>query len=576
MTNDNKNYQDSDADGLSDEQEKSLGTNPLDPDSDHDGLDDYEEVNLYGTDPLNKDTDHDGFSDGEEVKMGRNPKGPGLLKDLFIPRAENNYQPKALHPHRLAFYAVSSLIIKFILVIFVILLPLSAWLTPDILKEESQKIITLTNQIRANQGVALLNESASLDTAAGYKAADMLEQQYFAHVGPDQKTVASWLAAVGYKYKYAGENLAMGFASAEDVVNAWTQSVTHYNNLIDPDFSETGVGMASGVYNDYDTTFVAQFFAAPKISISPAQTNQVTPPVELEAITPEPVVLEQAPAEEQEVLAQSIANQSPDLEVPLLLSPTNNFLTNSNSIELSILSPEAENIIIYLDNQKTISQEITGEQEVDFVLDVTEGDHTLVIESVLGEQNAYSKEYQLTVDQTPPQIDYDKSFVSFEPTSDANQQLINAVAYLSSDTKEATVIFGNYQINLNQDQTDQEKWSGQLTVFEENDASEINPLIMPNIIATDLAGNEAAYDINGLNITPVNPSLVSQYTFTKDHLPSFLQPLFTLGTMFYKIILVLAIVALLLNIFIEIKKQHPKIILSSLGLIGLLLVLILI
>jgi len=73
---------DSDQDGLTDEEEKSLGTNPNSPDSDNDGLFDREEVKVYGTDPLNPDTDGDGYKDGDEVKNGYNPKGPGKLYEI--------------------------------------------------------------------------------------------------------------------------------------------------------------------------------------------------------------------------------------------------------------------------------------------------------------------------------------------------------------------------------------------------------------------------------------------------------------------------------------------------------------
>jgi hypothetical protein len=50
-----------------------LGTDPLDGDSDSDGLGDGEEVNETGTDPLNEDTDGGGVSDGEEVENGSGP-----------------------------------------------------------------------------------------------------------------------------------------------------------------------------------------------------------------------------------------------------------------------------------------------------------------------------------------------------------------------------------------------------------------------------------------------------------------------------------------------------------------------
>jgi hypothetical protein len=74
---------DSDDDGLSDGAEVDLGTYPLDADSDHDGLPDGAEVEL-GTDPLNADSDHDGLSDGAEVELGTDPldadsDGDGIL-----------------------------------------------------------------------------------------------------------------------------------------------------------------------------------------------------------------------------------------------------------------------------------------------------------------------------------------------------------------------------------------------------------------------------------------------------------------------------------------------------------------
>jgi len=70
---------DSDGDGLTDEDELRLGTDPQQADSDGDGLLDNEEVRIYKSDPMNEDTDKDGFKDGDEVKAGYNPLGPGRL-----------------------------------------------------------------------------------------------------------------------------------------------------------------------------------------------------------------------------------------------------------------------------------------------------------------------------------------------------------------------------------------------------------------------------------------------------------------------------------------------------------------
>lgn len=68
---------DSDGDGIPDDREIELGTDPFNPDTDGDGLSDGDEL-MYGTDPLNPDTDGDGFTDGEEVDIiGTNPTDMG-------------------------------------------------------------------------------------------------------------------------------------------------------------------------------------------------------------------------------------------------------------------------------------------------------------------------------------------------------------------------------------------------------------------------------------------------------------------------------------------------------------------
>lgn len=73
---------DSDADGLTDEEEAGFGTDPNNADTDADGLTDREETKVYATDPIKSDTDADGYSDGQEVQNNYNPSGPGKLHEI--------------------------------------------------------------------------------------------------------------------------------------------------------------------------------------------------------------------------------------------------------------------------------------------------------------------------------------------------------------------------------------------------------------------------------------------------------------------------------------------------------------
>ncbi|TYL54989.1 Stk1 family PASTA domain-containing Ser/Thr kinase [Nocardioides sp. BGMRC 2183] len=84
---------DNDDDGLTNDEEKDLGTKPGNPDTDGDGLDDGDEVDA-GTDPLNADSDGDGISDGDEVDGGSDPLDPTSIPTELPPG--NGRVPPAL------------------------------------------------------------------------------------------------------------------------------------------------------------------------------------------------------------------------------------------------------------------------------------------------------------------------------------------------------------------------------------------------------------------------------------------------------------------------------------------------
>lgn len=67
---------DTDLDGLKDDEEKALGTDPNNVDSDRDGLMDGDEAHKYHTDPKSADTDQDGVGDLIEIRFGKNPLSP--------------------------------------------------------------------------------------------------------------------------------------------------------------------------------------------------------------------------------------------------------------------------------------------------------------------------------------------------------------------------------------------------------------------------------------------------------------------------------------------------------------------
>ncbi len=85
--------QDTDSDGLDDDQERSLGLNPNDWDSDDDELSDGDEVIIWKTNPLNPDTDGDSYTDGTEVKSGYSPSGIGRIFEVPQATASSTLSP---------------------------------------------------------------------------------------------------------------------------------------------------------------------------------------------------------------------------------------------------------------------------------------------------------------------------------------------------------------------------------------------------------------------------------------------------------------------------------------------------
>ena len=133
---------------------------------------------------------------------------------------------------------------------------------PDILAQEQTEIVYLTNVARAENDVRMLRPNEKLETSAFSKTKDMREKEYFDHIGPDGISLADYLLDVDYNYKFAGENLGMGFGNARELVDAWIESPAHYSNLVDKDFVDLGVGLSEGFYDGKPTVYVAQHFGS--------------------------------------------------------------------------------------------------------------------------------------------------------------------------------------------------------------------------------------------------------------------------------------------------------------------------
>lgn len=113
----------------------------------------------------------------------------------------------------------------------------------------AENVIKYVNEARTKDGVPELAVSEKLTEVATAKVNDMVAHSYFAHTSPAGLTPWHWFEQVGYDYKYAGENLAINFTTAEAEQSAWMNSPTHKKNILNINYSEIGVAVAAGEVN---------------------------------------------------------------------------------------------------------------------------------------------------------------------------------------------------------------------------------------------------------------------------------------------------------------------------------------
>lgn len=137
-------------------------------------------------------------------------------------------------------------------------------------------LVALTNQQRAQAGLPPLTLDAQLTKAASLKAADMMAKNYWAHNAPDGTTPWVFIKSSGYEYLYAGENLARGFTTAQDAVNAWMASPGHRSNILSPNYKDVGFAVVTGMLTGDDTVLIVEEFGERMNSTPEVATAQKT------------------------------------------------------------------------------------------------------------------------------------------------------------------------------------------------------------------------------------------------------------------------------------------------------------
>lgn len=122
---------------------------------------------------------------------------------------------------------------------------------------QAEAVLKLVNAERKKAGVQPLTLSDKLTNIAYMKAKDMADKNYFSHESPTYGSPFNMLKQFGVSYSYAGENIAAGQRSAEEVMNSWMNSSGHKANILNKNYTQLGVGFYRG--GEYGTEWVQLF-----------------------------------------------------------------------------------------------------------------------------------------------------------------------------------------------------------------------------------------------------------------------------------------------------------------------------
>ncbi|MDV2999456.1 MAG: hypothetical protein N5P05_001062 [Chroococcopsis gigantea SAG 12.99] len=114
--------------------------------------------------------------------------------------------------------------------------------------QKAAEVIKLTNGVRGQKNLKPLQVNCQLYEAAQKHTLDMLKAKKISHKGSDNSTLATRIQRVDYQYSVVGENVASGQRSASEVVKDWMNSAGHRKNILNPEFTEIGVGYANNYW----------------------------------------------------------------------------------------------------------------------------------------------------------------------------------------------------------------------------------------------------------------------------------------------------------------------------------------
>ena len=109
-----------------------------------------------------------------------------------------------------------------------------------------QEVLDIVNSERGRVGLLPLRLHSQLIAAAQAHSDDMARHNFMSHTGSDGSSPFDRMKRYGYNFRWAGENVASGYSSPQDVMRGWMNSSGHRANILNPNFRDIGIGYARG------------------------------------------------------------------------------------------------------------------------------------------------------------------------------------------------------------------------------------------------------------------------------------------------------------------------------------------
>jgi hypothetical protein len=368
------------------------------------------------------------------------------MKRLLIPCQENQYHPFLIRTPLLAIYLVFIFLFNIIFVNFN--------LTTAQAAVDFTSLYNLHNKIRSENGLSPLGINSLLINSAQAKADAMLESDCWSHYCPDGKSPWEFFDSAGYLYAYAGENLAEGFNDNNAVMNAWMNSPTHKDNILNPQFNEIGISFAYGNFQgiNNNTIVVVHFgsrFIEGEERYIPEAESETAPNLTIDN------------PKNGDIFAD------PDFEISGKANDLSEVELYSNGALIGRVASEGDNY--------TYRSPESFRSEKEYLLQAKANDPNsgLITSNIVSFQ----------MDFTPPEITLDNIAVA----NDGTEQNPSYLVSISNVSAESLI-----EINLNKQfqYLGKNNWQCLFSISEIADLSNIS------LLASDLAGNSSKLDIS--------------------------------------------------------------------------------